>query len=114
VSFITRFPVLTAGVIQSALALGVALGLHLTPVQTGAIEAAAAAVLAVIAALRVRPFEVSVLGGVLVAIGTVLVAFRVPHVTPGLVSIAYALFSALIAGFVHSQVSPVPARVARH
>ena len=105
-SFITRFPVLAAAVIQAALAFGVALGLHLTVAQTGAAEAVAAAVLAVVTAAAVRPFEVSVLGGVLTALGTLLVAFRVPHVTPGLVSTAYALFSALIAGFVHGNVSP--------
>lgn len=113
-SFITRFPVLTAGVVQSALALAVSLGLHLTVIQTGAIEAAAAAVIAVITAAAVRPFEVATLGGVLVAIGTLLVAFKVPHVTPGLVSTAYALFSALIAGFVHSNVSPAARRVPEH
>lgn len=112
-SFITRFPVLTAGVIQSALALAVALGLHLTVVQTGSIEAAAAAVLAVVTAAAVRPFEVSLLGGVLTALGTLLVAFRVPHVTPGLVSTAFGLFSAVIAGFVHTNVSPA-ARTPQH
>lgn len=105
-SVITRFPVLSAGVVQSAIALAISLGLHLTAVQTGSIEAAAAAVLAVVTAAAVRPFEVSVLGGILTAIGTLLIAFRVPHVTPGLISSAFALFSALIAGFVHTNVSP--------
>lgn len=105
--FIKSFPVLSAGVVQAAIALAIALGLHLSPVQTGAIEATAAAVLAVIVAAAVRPFEVSVLGGLLVALGTLLVAFKVKHVTAGDVSAVYALFAALMAAHVHSNVSPV-------
>lgn len=54
-SLIKAEPVLTQGVIQSGMALGAALGLHLSAEQTGAILAATAAILSLITRRTVSP-----------------------------------------------------------
>jgi hypothetical protein len=100
-------PVLSAGVIQAAIALVVALGFSLTAGQSGAIEAAAAAVAALITALSVRPFQVPALTGALTAVGTLLVAFGVPHVQPSLVSSFNAALVAILAIVLRGHVTPV-------
>jgi hypothetical protein len=102
-------PVLSAGVVQSAVALVVALGFSLTAGQSGAIEAAAAALGALIMALSVRPFQVPALTGALTAIGTLLVAYGVHGVTPGLVSSFNAALVAILAIVLRGHVTPVAA-----
>lgn len=102
--FLKSFPFLSAAVVQAALALVVALGFHLTAVQTGSIEAAAAAVLALLAAPHVLPAVVPLFLGALTAIGALLVAFRVPHVTAGEVSAVVALVAAVLGGIGHTAV----------
>jgi hypothetical protein len=103
--FLSSYPFLSAATVQAAIALAIALGWHLTPVQTGSIEAAAAAVLAVLVAASVRPFPVPLFTGALTAIGTLLVAFRAPHITAGGVSAFVAFLAALLGGFGHQAVS---------
>lgn len=89
-------PALVMTVVQGALALGVTLGLHLTAKQTGAIEGAATAVLGLAVALYTRPFRTGAATAAVAAIGTVLLAFRVPGISPGLVSAASTLITGLL------------------
>jgi hypothetical protein len=100
-------PVLSAGVVQAAIALVVALGFHLTAGQSGAIEAATAGLAALIMALSVRPFQVPALTGALTAIGTLLVAFGVHGVQPNLVSSFNAALVAVLAIVLRGHVTPV-------
>lgn len=99
-------PVLSAGVAQAAIALVVALGFHLTAGQAGSVEAAAAALGALIVALTVKPFQVPALTGALTAIGTLLVAFGLHAVTPGLVSSFNAALVAILALILRQHVTP--------
>jgi len=103
--FFRSYPFLSASVVQAALALVVALGLHLTAVQAGSIEAAAAAVLALLVAPHVKETVVPLAIGALTAIGALLVAFRAPHVTAGEVSAVIALVAALLGVQGHSAVT---------
>ena len=89
-------PALVMSVIQGALALGISLGLTLTAKQTGAIEGAATAVLGLAVALYTRPFRTGAATAAVAAIGTVLLAFRVPGISPGLVSAASTLITGLL------------------
>jgi hypothetical protein len=100
-------PVLSAGVVQDAIALVIALGFTLTAGQSGAIEAAAAGLGALIMALSVRPFQVPVLTGALTAIGTLLVAYGVHGVSPGMVSSFNAALVAILAIVLRGHVTPV-------
>jgi hypothetical protein len=104
IRFLKSWPFLFAALIQGALALGVALGFHLTAIQTGSIEAAAAAILAVLTAPHVLPAEVPLFLGALTAIGALLVAFRVPHVTSGEVAAIVAVLSAVLGSLGHVAV----------
>jgi len=105
--FFKSFPFLSSAFIQAALAFIVALGWHLTPVETGAIGAAAAAVLALLTAPHVLPRVVPLFVGALTAIGALLVAFRVPGVSPGEVSAIVAAIAALLGGIGHLAVNNV-------
>jgi len=89
-------PALVMSVVQGALALGISLGLHLTTAQTGAIEGAATAVLGVAVALCTRPFRTAAATAAVAAAGTVLLAFRVPGISPGLVSTVSTLVTGLL------------------
>lgn len=100
-------PAMVVGVAQAALALAVSLGLHLTVEQTGALEAVAAGVGAVIVAASTRPVAVPVLTGGLTAILTCLVAFGVPHVTPAVVSEVNAAAVAVLAIVLRAHQTPV-------
>jgi hypothetical protein len=100
-------PVMLTGLVQSLLALAVGLGLSLTGGQTGALEAATTAVLALVAAVSVRPFPVAALTGAVTAIATVLVAFGVPHVSSGAVSSLNAVIVSLMALVLRGHVTPV-------
>lgn len=102
--FLRSFPFLSAATVQAALALVVALGFHLTAVQAGSIAAAAAAVLALLTVPHIRPWPVPLFTGALTAIGTLLVAFRAPHVTSGEVSAFVALIASLLGGIGHTAV----------
>jgi hypothetical protein len=100
-------PAMCAGVCQAALALAITLGLHLTVAQTGALEAVAAGVGAVIVAAATRPVPVPVLTGGLTAILTCLVAFGVHGVTPAVVSEVNAAAVAVLAIVLRAHQTPV-------
>ena len=100
-------PALITAVLQSAVALVVAIGTALTARQAGAIEAGAAALGALIVALSVHPFQVPALTGLLTAAGTVLVAFSVHHVSIAEVSMVNVGVTAILAAYVRTQVRPV-------
>jgi hypothetical protein len=107
-------PVFAAGTIQAVLALVVALGFHLSAGVTGAIEAVAAAVLALIVAASVDKVTPVLYTGLLTAAGTLLMAFGVPHVSSGLVSAVNAVVAIVLASLLREKVSPAAAKVAAH
>jgi hypothetical protein len=104
-NFFKSWPFLSAATVQAAIALAVSLGWHLTAVQAGSIEAAAAAVLALLVAPHVKETVVPLFVGALTAIGTLAVAFRAPHVTAGEVSAIVALVAAFLGISGHSAVT---------
>jgi hypothetical protein len=94
-------------VLQAVVALIVALGTALSARQAGSIEAVAAALGALIVAVSVHPFQVPALTGLLTAAGTVLIAFGVHRVSIETVSAVNLVITAVIAGYVRTQVAPV-------
>lgn len=94
-------PALVAAIVQAVLAFCVTAGLNLTPGETGAIEAAASALAGLATAWYVRPFRTAAAVAFVSALGTVLVAFQVPHVTAGAVS----AFSVLVTGILNLAVT---------
>lgn len=102
-------PAMVVGVLQAALGIGVALGLSLTPGKTGALEAAAAGVAAIIVAASTRPVAVPILTGGLSAILTCLVAFGVPHVTAVTVSEVNVGVVAVLAIVLRAHQTPIAA-----
>jgi hypothetical protein len=106
-------PAAIAGVLQALISLVISWGLHLTPAQAGGIEAGASAVLALLVTASVRPFPVAALTGAMTTIGTLLMAFGVPHVTAGEVSAVNAVLASVLALVLRGHVTPVPARPAR-
>jgi hypothetical protein len=102
----TELP-MVSGLVQAALALALAAGVNLTAGQSGAIQAAVAAVLAAFVALGTRPVQIAAITGAAQAIILLLVAYKVPGVTAGLVSSINAVIVALAALLVRVHVSPV-------
>jgi hypothetical protein len=101
-------PAMVTGVAQTALALGITLsGWHLTAGQTGALEAIAAGIGAVIVAASTRPVPVPILTGGLTAILTCLVAFGVRGVTPAVVSEVNAAAVAVLAIVLRTHQTPI-------
>jgi hypothetical protein len=90
-------PALVMTVAQAAVAAGVSVGLTLTAVQTGAAEGAAAAVFGFIVACYTRPFRTGAVTALVSALGTVLLAWKVPHVSAGLVSVVNVVLTGLLA-----------------
>lgn len=94
---------------SAVLALALGLGAPLSTVQTGAIEAAVVAGLALFAGIFVRPFGLSALTGFVAAAVTLLAAFGI-HVHgssgPEFVSLVNAVITTLFALFVRSQTLP--------
>ena len=104
--FLRSFPFLSAATVQAVLAFVMAAGwFHPTAGQTGAIEAAAAAVLALLVAPHVKETVVPLAIGALTAAGAVLVAFKVPHITAGEVAAIVAALTALLGVQGHSAVT---------
>ena len=102
-------PVFSAGTVQAVLALVVALGFHLSAGVTGGIEAVAAAILALLAASAVDKFTPVLFTGLLTSVGTLVIAFGVPHVNSGEVSAANAVVTIILASLLREKVSPVAA-----
>jgi hypothetical protein len=92
-SVVQNEPAAVAATLQALVALLVA-RYHLTSGQAAAIDAAAVAVLGVVAAAFSRPFKVQALSGLLAAIGTLLAAFAV-HLPPGWVGVWSAVLAAV-------------------
>jgi hypothetical protein len=99
-------PALLAGTAQTVLSLILGFGVSLTVQQTGGIEAAAAAAGALIVAAANHPFRVGALTGFVSAAGTVLIAWKVPHITAGTLSAANALLTNLVLAYVSLRVTP--------
>ncbi len=106
-------PVLSAGTVQAVLALVVALGFHLSVGVTGSIEAVAAALLALLAASAVDKATPVLFTGLLTAVGTLVIAFGVPHVTSGLVSAVNAVVAIVMASLLREKVTPTAAKAPR-
>lgn len=106
VTFLRTEPALTAAFVQALLALLIGVGLNLTQHETGAIEAAVAAAVGLAVAVAVHKFSVAALTGFLAAIGTLLIAFGVPHVSSGLVSLVNGLVVAAFALVLRMNVTP--------
>jgi hypothetical protein len=100
-------PVLIVSAVQAVLALLAGTVLNLTSAESGAILAGTTALLALIAAISTRPFQVSALTGFVSAVVTLLVAFGVPHVQPSIVSTLNAVVVAVVAVVVRLHVTPV-------
>jgi hypothetical protein len=90
-------PALVMTVVQAAVAAGVSVGLTLTAVQAGAVEGAASAVLGFIVACYTRPFRTGAVTALISALGTAGLAWKVPHVSPGLVSVVNVVLTGLLA-----------------
>jgi ribose/xylose/arabinose/galactoside ABC-type transport system permease subunit len=103
--FLKSWPFLSAAFVQAALAMVVAFGFHLSARQTGSIEAAAAAVLALLVAPHVKEVVVPLAIGALTAMGALLVAFKLPHVSSAEVSAFVAALVALLGMHGHSAVT---------
>lgn len=99
-------PVLFTSAVQAALALVSATVVHLSAAESGAILAATTAILALIAAASTKPFHVSTLTGFVSAVVTLLVAFGIHGVQPGIVSTLNAAIVGVVAVIVRLHVSP--------
>lgn len=100
-------PAVFSGLVQAAIAIGTSLGLNLTAAEQGVLLAATTAGLTLLVAAVTRPFPVSALTGFATALGTALIAFGVPHVTPGAVSSVNAFAGILVTILVSIRVTPV-------
>lgn len=105
--YLVKFePVLSAGTVSAALALVLAVGIHLSVGVTGAIEAVAAALLALITAAAVNKVTPVLWTGLVTAGGTLLIAFGVPHVSAGEVSAANAVLAIVLTSLLREKVTP--------
>jgi hypothetical protein len=100
-------PALVTGVVQAVLALLAGTVVTLTATQAGAILAVTTAILALVAAIATRPFQVAALTGLTTSLVTLLIAFGVPHVDAGTVSTLNAAITAVAALIVRLHVTPV-------
>lgn len=101
VSVIRTDPAAVQTAVQAAMGLVVSLGFALSARETGAIEGAVTAGLSLLVAIYTRPFRYATVTGFVSAAGTVLIAFRVPHITPGAVS----AFNTVVTGFLMMTVT---------
>jgi len=104
-----REPALWLTLIQTAIALAVGLGLPVTGDQVGLINAAAAAVLALVAAVAVRPFPVPLLMGAIQALLALAVGFGLA-LSPEQVGLVNAAAAALVGFILRMHVSPAESR----
>jgi hypothetical protein len=106
-SLIKTEPALITGVVQAVLALLAGTVFTFTAAETGAVLAVTTAVLALVAAIATRPFRVAALTGFVTAVVTLLIAFGVPHVQPGIVSTLNAAIVAVFMLIVRLHVTPL-------
>lgn len=102
-------PVLSAGTVQAVIALIIAVGFHLSAGVTGGIEAVAAALLALLTAMQVNSVTPTLITGLLTAVGTLVIAFGVPHVSSGEVSALNAVVAIVMASLLREKVTPAAA-----
>jgi hypothetical protein len=100
-------PVLSASTVQAVLALIIAVGVHLSPAVTGGIEAVAAALLALVTAASVDKVTPALWTGLVTAVGTLVIAFGVPHVNAGEVSAFNAVLAVVLASLLREKVTPL-------
>lgn len=100
-------PVLLTGLVQTLLAFAVGTGWHLTTAEGAGIIAATTAILALVAAVATRPFQVPALTGAVTAVVTLLVAFGVPHIQLGDVATLNAVIVAVMALVLRLHTTPV-------
>jgi hypothetical protein len=106
-------PVLSASTVQAVLALIIAVGVHLSPAVTGAIEAVAAALLALATAASVDKVTPALWTGLVTALSTLLVAFGVHHISAGQVSAVNALLAIVLASLLREKVTPLARTTAK-
>lgn len=99
-------PSLAGAAVPPVIGLLVTFGVHVSAGTTGLVEAAAAAAAAAVVSFRVKPWQPAAFIGAVTAIGTVLTAFRVPHVTPGLVAVVATGLAGVLGAILHGMVSP--------
>lgn len=90
---------------QALIGVAVSLGFSPTADQTGAILALTAAALAAVPAVLARPVQVSGITGLLTAVLTLLMAFGVRGIQPGLVAALNAAIVALMATVLRGHVT---------
>ena len=100
-------PVFTAGTTQAIVALIVAL-FHPSAWVTGVVEAGFGLLTAVFTMLKVEPKRPALFTGVVVALGTLLVALGVPHVNSGSISAVNGLLAIVLASMLREKVTPKP------
>ena len=104
---LSSYAALGAAFGQLAVALIVAFGFTPTVVQTGAIEAVTVAVLGLVAAALQRPYTLAsvytAVTGLLTAGLSLLLAYKAPHITPGLLSSVNAVFGVLFYVLAHQN-----------
>ncbi|MEU8362309.1 hypothetical protein AB0C27_40455 [Nonomuraea sp. NPDC048882] len=105
-----REPALWLTLIQTTVALAIGFGLTITGEQVGLINAAASAVLALVAALAVRPFPVPLLMGTIQAMLVLAVGFGLA-LSPEQVGLVSAAVAGLVGFILRMHVSPAPVRL---
>ncbi|WP_030506380.1 hypothetical protein [Microbispora rosea] len=103
-----REPALWLSLIQTVIALAVGLGLSITGEQVGLINGAAAAVVALVAAVAVRPFPVPLLMGAIQALLALGVGFGL-DLSPEQVGLVNGALAALVGFIMRMHVSPATA-----
>ncbi len=98
-------PAALLAAVAAVLNLAVGVGLGLTSAQVGLINAAVAAAVALISAVKVRPFPVPLVIGVFNAGAALAVGFGL-HLAPGFVGLADAAIVAVLAYVLHQTVAP--------
>lgn len=100
-------PAMIVAVVQTVIGVIVSLGFGLSADATAAILAFTTALLAFIPAVLARPVQVSALTGLVSAGVTLLLAFGVHGIQPGLVSSLNAAIVALMAIVLRGHLTPV-------
>jgi cytochrome bd-type quinol oxidase subunit 1 len=101
-------PAVVAGAVQAVISLVIALGFHLSATQAAGWEGGASALCGLIVAASVRtPGKlIAAATGFLTALGTLLIAYKVPHVSAGTVSAVNFLVATVLAYLLRQGVTP--------
>jgi hypothetical protein len=96
INLVKNEPAAIVAVVQTAVALIVTLGFRLTTAEAAGIVAFTAALLAAIPAVLARPVGISAITGLVTAGVTLLIAFGVPGIHPGVVASLNAAIVAVL------------------